>query len=136
MKYVSLSLIALCIGCSNGVTPTDAGADTVSDTGGALDAPASDTPGAPDAVSNDVVPVDAPSIDGGPIACGTMTCAAGQICLEVGGGAGISWSCVDLPASCGGLVTCGCLTSVCTQDIHTRCNVDGRNVSCACLDCP
>lgn len=70
-----------------------------------------------------------------PIPCGDVTCEAGQVCLENGGGVGLFYSCQEDPCA-GQALSCECAASLCGGS-PDECGISGPSqVSCICPDCP
>jgi hypothetical protein len=68
-----------------------------------------------------------------PIVCGTATCTVNQICVHPCSGTPPEPPprCVDIPSSCNGTVSCGCLSNVCGG--AGTCTIslpEGREVTC------
>jgi hypothetical protein len=98
-------------------------------------------------------------VDAGPTACGTATCAAGDICVvtESGGGPCLSpddaglcpdgkpptggccnrevtdYACAPLPGACGGTLSCACAASLCTCGGCGVPNDVGNTLHCVCV---
>jgi hypothetical protein len=66
--------------------------------------------------------------------CNGTLCKPGEICLETGGGAGLSFTCVIDPCAPAPLA-CACATSLCSG-AQNACSVMGQTLSCDCLTCP
>ena len=87
--------------------------------------------------------VKRPSLDG-PYACGPTQCASGQVCVTESAGsqcqvnpdAGIgpydtyAWTCVELPAACDGLPSCGCVVG---QGLCLGVSGAGRELDYGCI---
>jgi hypothetical protein len=90
-----------------GVIPIDASVDTASDAGDASVDAASDAS----------------------FSCGSLSCAASQICVSSYDGIQLSYRCGEVPAACSNVeLGCGCLRDFCGGD--QLCNYFNRRVFC------
>lgn len=67
--------------------------------------------------------------------CGGASCKTGEVCVETGGGAGISYHCEANPCAAGQPMDCGCAAALCPGSPYT-CDVSGGMVRCECATCP
>jgi hypothetical protein len=74
-----------------------------------------------------------PNVDAGSVACGTEKCTSNQFCLQPCSGTipQPPPHCADLPSSCGGTLSCGCLPStICGGAMCTDSRIQGRTLTC------